>query len=143
MSSFGGPAWTWNEDRGQYYLHHYSPRQPDLNYRNPNVVREMKVSTDHWIWFCKCCNFVLVSGGVPSHQKGSNVMKLRSTTQLKSAYLTGGPQTSSSPRTPVTKPVNNLTICTCLLQTRAFSSLRMICKRNRDSDIFYCLTFKW
>ncbi|MGP7818156.1 alpha-glucosidase [Niallia sp. 01092] len=36
-SSFGGSAWTWNEERGQYYLHYYAAEQPDLNWENPNV----------------------------------------------------------------------------------------------------------
>jgi glycosidase len=43
QSVFGGPAWTWNEDRQQYYLHQFDPKQPDLNYKNPEVVAEMKV----------------------------------------------------------------------------------------------------
>ena len=43
QSVFGGPAWSWNEDRQQFYLHQFDPKQPDLNYSNPEVVREMKV----------------------------------------------------------------------------------------------------
>jgi hypothetical protein len=43
QSVFRGPAWTWNEDRQQYYLHQFDPKQPDLNYKNPEVVAEMKV----------------------------------------------------------------------------------------------------
>ena len=34
---FGGPAWTWDETRGQFYLHTFLPQQPDLNWRNPAV----------------------------------------------------------------------------------------------------------
>lgn len=41
-SVFGGPAWTWSEQRQQYYLHQFSAQQPDLNYRNARVVDEMK-----------------------------------------------------------------------------------------------------
>ncbi len=36
-SFFGGPAWTWDETRQQFYLHTFLPEQPDLNWRNPAV----------------------------------------------------------------------------------------------------------
>jgi alpha-glucosidase len=37
VSFFGGPAWTWEPSRGQFYLHTFLPQQPDLNWRNPAV----------------------------------------------------------------------------------------------------------
>ena len=37
-SSFGGPAWTWDETTAQYYLHNFLPEQPDLNWWNPGVA---------------------------------------------------------------------------------------------------------
>ncbi len=37
LSNFGGPAWTLDEATGQYYLHLFDPKQPDLNWRNPAV----------------------------------------------------------------------------------------------------------
>ncbi len=37
QSVFGGPAWTWDARRGQYYLHNFLPEQPDLNLHNPAV----------------------------------------------------------------------------------------------------------
>jgi alpha-glucosidase len=32
VSSFGGPAWSFSEATGQYYLHNFTPEQPDLNW---------------------------------------------------------------------------------------------------------------
>ncbi|MBV8184281.1 MAG: DUF3459 domain-containing protein [Hyphomicrobiales bacterium] len=40
-SEFGGPAWTFDESTGQFYFHAYLPEQPDLNWRNPEVVAAM------------------------------------------------------------------------------------------------------
>jgi len=37
LSAFGGPAWTLDERSGEYYLHHFLPQQPDLNWRNEDV----------------------------------------------------------------------------------------------------------
>lgn len=37
LSVFGGPAWTWNKERRQFYYHQFAPAQPDLNYRSPKV----------------------------------------------------------------------------------------------------------
>jgi alpha-glucosidase len=37
QGAFGGPAWEWEPDTGQYYLHSFLPEQPDLNWRNPEV----------------------------------------------------------------------------------------------------------
>lgn len=44
ISVFKNAAWTWSEERQQYYFHDFMSAQPDLNYRNPKVVEEMKVS---------------------------------------------------------------------------------------------------
>ena len=43
---FGGPAWTWDDVRKQYYLHQFDPSQPDLNWRNPAVHKNMLVLTN-------------------------------------------------------------------------------------------------
>ena len=37
QSVFGGPAWTWDARRGQYYLHNFLSAQPQLNLHNPAV----------------------------------------------------------------------------------------------------------
>ena len=41
LSEFGGSAWAWDAPTGQYYYHAYLKEQPDLNWRNPEVVRAM------------------------------------------------------------------------------------------------------
>jgi len=37
QATFGGPSWTWNPRRRQYYLHDFLNEQPDLNYWNGDV----------------------------------------------------------------------------------------------------------
>lgn len=48
-SAFGGSAWQYDDLRGQYYLHSYAVEQPDLNWENPKVVKEMQDVVDFWI----------------------------------------------------------------------------------------------
>ena len=38
---FGRPAWEWVPQLGQYYFHQFSVKQPDLNWENPKVRREI------------------------------------------------------------------------------------------------------
>ncbi|XP_043269057.1 alpha-glucosidase-like [Venturia canescens] len=49
LSTFGGSAWEWNESRGQYYLHQFAAGQPDINYRDANLVQEMKNALSFWM----------------------------------------------------------------------------------------------
>ncbi len=49
MSRFGGPAWQFDELTGQYYLHLYDVKQPDLNWRNPEVRQEMFTVMRFWL----------------------------------------------------------------------------------------------
>src|SRR5690606_8056031 len=37
VSNFGGPAWTFHEPTGQWYMHLFLPEQPDLNWDNEQV----------------------------------------------------------------------------------------------------------
>jgi alpha-glucosidase len=41
ISDFGGSAWEWDENSGQYYYHAFLKQQPDLNWRNPAVQQAM------------------------------------------------------------------------------------------------------
>lgn len=36
-SNFGGSAWDWDEATQEYYLHLFTPEQPDLNWENPET----------------------------------------------------------------------------------------------------------
>jgi alpha-glucosidase len=47
-SSFGGPAWTWDEMTGQHYLHNFLPEQPDLNWWNPEVAEAFDEILRFW-----------------------------------------------------------------------------------------------
>jgi len=38
LSFFGGPAWSWEPRRQQYYLHNFLSSQPNLNHANPEVL---------------------------------------------------------------------------------------------------------
>lgn len=49
LSHFGGPAWTFDEKTGQYYLHQFVKQQPDLNYRNPEVVTAILDVMRFWL----------------------------------------------------------------------------------------------
>ena len=49
LSIFGGPAWELDEATGQYYLHTFLREQPDLNWRNPEVVDAMMDVLRFWM----------------------------------------------------------------------------------------------
>ncbi|XP_068145403.1 maltase A1 isoform X1 [Drosophila tropicalis] len=49
LQYFRGSAWEWNDQRQQYYLHQFAVQQPDLNYRNPAVVAQMKRVLKYWL----------------------------------------------------------------------------------------------
>jgi alpha-glucosidase len=44
-----GSAWTWDEYTEQYYLHLFLAEQPDLNWRNPEVVAAMHDVLRFWL----------------------------------------------------------------------------------------------
>ncbi|XP_055295300.1 maltase A3-like [Sitodiplosis mosellana] len=49
ISVFRKSAWKWSEKRGEFYFHQFLAGQPDLNYRNPKVVDEMKNVLRFWM----------------------------------------------------------------------------------------------
>ena len=48
-SLFEGKAWTYDEVRGEYYLHLFAIKQPDLNMDNPLVREEVKKVLKFWL----------------------------------------------------------------------------------------------
>jgi alpha-glucosidase len=49
LAEFGGSAWQWDERTRQYYYHAFLPQQPDLNWRNPEVVEAMLAVLRFWL----------------------------------------------------------------------------------------------
>ncbi len=49
LSCFGGSAWEFDTRTGQYYYHAFLKEQPDLNWRNPNVVEAMLGVLRFWL----------------------------------------------------------------------------------------------
>ncbi len=47
-ASFSGSAWEYNEATGEYYLHMFSKKQPDLNWENPKVRAEVYDMMHFW-----------------------------------------------------------------------------------------------
>lgn len=48
QSKFGGSAWQWHAETGQYYLHLFAPEQADLNWDNPQVRAALKQVCQFW-----------------------------------------------------------------------------------------------
>lgn len=48
-ASFGGSAWEWVPECGQYYLHQFAVKQPDLNWDNPKLRQEIYKMIQWWV----------------------------------------------------------------------------------------------
>lgn len=48
-SVFGGPAWTYVSELGQWYFHQFVPQQPDLNWDNPKVRQGLYSFIRFWV----------------------------------------------------------------------------------------------
>lgn len=49
LSHFGGPAWSWDSKKGQYYLHNFLSTMPDLNVHNKEVQQELLNILRFWL----------------------------------------------------------------------------------------------
>jgi oligo-1,6-glucosidase len=72
---FGGKAWTYNKERGQYYLHLFSKGQPDLNWDNSEVRKEIKKMIKFWLdmgvdgFRCDVINIIAKNNDHPNGRK--------------------------------------------------------------------------
>ncbi len=48
-SAFSGPAWAWDATTGEYYLHLFGRKQPDLNWENPDLRGEIYRMMRWWL----------------------------------------------------------------------------------------------
>jgi alpha-glucosidase len=47
--SYFGSAWTFDDGTGQYYFHQFREEQPELNYRNPDVLQALLEVMRFWL----------------------------------------------------------------------------------------------
>ena len=48
-ATFGGSCWTWVPQLGQYYFHQFAEEQPDMNWENPALRRELYDMMRFWL----------------------------------------------------------------------------------------------
>lgn len=77
---FGEKAWTYNEEREEYYLHLFAKGQPDLNWDNKEVRKDVKDLIKYWLdlgvdgFRCDVINIIAKNN---NHPKGRFTMILR------------------------------------------------------------------
>ncbi|RGW14471.1 glycoside hydrolase family 13 protein [Enterococcus asini] len=49
QSFFGGSTWTYDPESGESYFHVFAPEQPDVNWRNEQLRKEMYQMIDWWL----------------------------------------------------------------------------------------------
>jgi oligo-1,6-glucosidase len=49
VSFFSGSAWQYDDATGEYYLHLFTKKQPDLNWENPKVREEVYAMMEWWL----------------------------------------------------------------------------------------------
>ena len=70
-SVFSGPAWELDAATGEYYLHIFSRKQPDLNWENPEVRQEIYSMMRWWLdrgidgFRMDVINFISKDAGLP------------------------------------------------------------------------------
>ncbi|QAA34137.1 glycoside hydrolase family 13 protein [Clostridium manihotivorum] len=75
-SCFSGSAWQYDEVTDEYYLHLFSKKQPDLNWENPQLRKEVYDMMKHWFemgvdgFRMDVINFISKVPGLPDGPKG-------------------------------------------------------------------------
>ena len=71
-SRFGGSAWEYDEATGEWYLHLFNKKQPDLNWDNPKVRKEVVDIVKYWLdlgcdgFRCDVINYIGKADGLPN-----------------------------------------------------------------------------
>ena len=70
-SNFVGPAWEYDKESGEWYLHLFSKKQPDLNWDNPKVRQEVADICNYWFdlgvdgFRCDVITYISKQAGYP------------------------------------------------------------------------------
>lgn len=70
-SRFGGSAWAYDELTGEWYLHLFTKKQPDLNWDNPKVRKEVQNICKYWLdkgvdgFRCDVITYISKKEGLP------------------------------------------------------------------------------
>ncbi|RBP92103.1 oligo-1,6-glucosidase [Cytobacillus firmus] len=73
-SNFGGSAWEFDDHTGEYYLHLFSKKQPDLNWDNPELRNEIYSMMTWWLgkgidgFRMDVVNFISKEEGLPDDE---------------------------------------------------------------------------
>ncbi|MDE7337249.1 MAG: alpha-glucosidase, partial [Clostridia bacterium] len=71
-SNFVGPAWEYDKESGEWYLHLFSKKQPDLNWENPKVRQEVADICNYWFdlgvdgFRCDVITYISKQHGLPN-----------------------------------------------------------------------------
>lgn len=71
-SNFTGSAWEYDEESGEWYLHLFSKKQPDLNWENPKVRQEVADICNYWFdlgvdgFRCDVITYISKKDGLPN-----------------------------------------------------------------------------
>lgn len=71
-SRFGGTAWEYNDATDEFYLHLFTRKQPDLNWDNPKVRKEIQDIVKYWLdrgcdgFRCDVITYISKTEGLPN-----------------------------------------------------------------------------